>query len=133
MLNVLVKQSRCKKAPLDQEFEETSQVKLNAVDRKTCWTMLLQFNKHRWKKILLDVYGEDIDANSYEFIFARNLIFDHMRVYKNKTIDKMIVSLSNTLTYGLLLISLRSMLRASKRLVMLTIVASSAYAKTSRH
>ena len=79
------------------------------------------------------MYGEDIDADSYEFMFARNLIFDYMHVYKNKTIDKMIVSLSNTLTYGLLLISLRSMLRASKRLVMLTIVASSACARMSRH
>ena len=42
---------------------------------------------------MIEVYEEDADPNSYKYLYTRTLIFDHIRVYKNKSIDKMIVSL----------------------------------------
>lgn len=41
---------------------------------------------------LHQVYGDDIDADSYEYITGRTKIFDNIKAYKNRVLSRMEVS-----------------------------------------
>jgi len=54
------------------------------LDRKIRWQAFLYFSNFQWLQTLHEVYGEDLDADSYEYMMGRSKIFDSIKAYKNK-------------------------------------------------
>ena len=78
--------------------------KLRRLDRKIRWTTFLYFNKFKWEDIIHEVYGLDIDSDSYEYMTARTKILDNVKAYKNRVLTQMKVM---TMTNQYMLLTLR--------------------------
>ena len=73
--------------------EAVDDEKLQSLDRKTCWMMFLFFSNFLWLQTLTDIYGEDVSADSFEFVTGRTKIFDLVKAFKYQVLTAIEVSL----------------------------------------
>lgn len=80
------------RATLESQEERDTKAKLDEVDRQTRWMVLKDFRKDEWEEIIKRVYGSDINPDSPTYKLARELILDHCRTYKSRSLKLFIVS-----------------------------------------
>ena len=63
--------------------------KIRALDRVIRWNIFFYFINDLWIEILHDVYDKDINIDSYETVQIRAKIFDNIKIYKNRVLERM--------------------------------------------
>lgn len=65
---------------------------MRILDRKTRWMVLLTGSNSQHAEVIKQAYDGKIDADSYEWRNARQKIYDNVKSYKHKVIDRAVVS-----------------------------------------
>ena len=83
---------RTKRTRDQRDIAELIDPPLRAVDRKTRWMVLLTASNNDYGAIIQDAYSGKVVPDSYEWKHARQRIYDAVKSYKHKVLERVIVS-----------------------------------------
>ena len=73
----------------DEEAVHEDDEKLRLLDCKTRWMAFLYHFNVFWDTVLRQVYGQDLDMDSYDAITGRAKIFNNVKSYKYEVLKAM--------------------------------------------